>query len=71
MTVRRPGNEVLRAVRQLSLGMRGPSGAALARTTRMRLYAGEPCPVCNRPDADTLPELPEGFVVANKREDRD
>jgi hypothetical protein len=24
---------------------------------------GEPCPTCNRPGPDGLPELPEGFVV--------
>jgi hypothetical protein len=24
---------------------------------------GEPCPVCNRADADTVPELPKGFRV--------
>jgi hypothetical protein len=32
---------------------------------------GEPCPVCNRSDADNVPEMPEGFVVDVKREDWD
>jgi hypothetical protein len=32
---------------------------------------GEPCPVCNRVDDDTLPELPEGFIVDIKAKDWD
>jgi hypothetical protein len=27
---------------------------------------GEPCPICNRPEGDTAPALPEGFVVDTK-----
>jgi hypothetical protein len=27
---------------------------------------GEPCAVCNRSDADTMPELPEDFIVETK-----
>jgi hypothetical protein len=30
---------------------------------------GEPCPICNRPDGDTAPKLPDGFVVDTKSED--
>jgi hypothetical protein len=30
--------------------------------------AGAPCPVCNRPDDDAIPEMPEGFVVDIKRD---
>jgi hypothetical protein len=30
---------------------------------------GEPCPVCDRTDADTVPEPPDGFVVDPKSED--
>jgi hypothetical protein len=32
---------------------------------------GAPCPVCNRSDVDTVPEMPERFVVDVKREDWD
>jgi hypothetical protein len=72
MTVRRPGNEVLprcdscRWVCEVhpERPWLGPSACGCGA-------AGEPSPVCNRPDADTLPELPEGFVVDTKREDRD
>ncbi|WP_316172162.1 MULTISPECIES: hypothetical protein [unclassified Bradyrhizobium] len=29
---------------------------------------GDPCPVCNRADADTPPELPSGFEVDQARD---
>jgi len=32
---------------------------------------GEPCPVCNRPDDETAPKMPEGFVLDTKNEDWD
>jgi hypothetical protein len=32
---------------------------------------GEPCPVCNRADGDTVPELPDGFVIDTKTDDRE
>jgi hypothetical protein len=31
--------------------------------------AGEPCPVCNHHDEDTLPELPEGFEAIKLQDD--
>jgi hypothetical protein len=27
---------------------------------------GEPCPICNRADDETTPELPEGFKIDKK-----
>lgn len=30
---------------------------------------GAPCPICNRPDSDTVPELPDGFAVDTRSED--
>jgi hypothetical protein len=30
---------------------------------------GEPCPVCNRTNPDTVPALPEGFVVDVKNDE--
>jgi len=32
---------------------------------------GDPCPVCNKTDEDTEPELPEGFVVDKRRSIKD
>jgi hypothetical protein len=38
---------------------------------RLRRAWCAPCPVCNRPDGGTIPEMPDGFVVDIKREDWD
>ncbi len=33
--------------------------------------AGDPCPICNRVDSDTMPEMPDDFVADVTRTDKD
>jgi hypothetical protein len=58
-------SEILRALRQLPLGVRGSSRPALERPRACGCGAPREtrAPICNRVDADTEPELPEDFVA--------
>jgi hypothetical protein len=45
--------------------------SSLGWAARARLRCGRDRPVCDRTDEDHEPELPEGFVVHNRRKKED